>query len=313
MAGDRMGKDPGVVVERKGKKMPANNSVGSFCFSIRRCLLVGFAACMSVMALDLQTVAAQMINVQTPFRTARDTYYERNGVNFGLNFGGNGRIVGLNPAGQLMPNIRLTQGSAGQAIPTVGGYNPNASLRTGFAIAGGDFNGSSLGLEFGKGSSRSMSSQTPSVTVMNGQIGSIFSGANRPFVTRIDPVIGLGGGRSGSSLIRRPASEATQSASTETAAATRSYSNSQSTAVRGDVSIAEIKKQRRLNEMVQDKKMLQDLQQLVDKANSLVSQGEYGAARAKLGRALRLVSDRTDMQDVREHLQAQLYELKGKR
>lgn len=282
------------------------------------------AASMLVIAPGAETASAQMINVATPFRTTGDTYYERNGMNFGMSFPGNGRIRGLNAAGQLLPNIQITQGGAGAVTPSFGGYNPNASLRTGFATIGGNPN-ISFGLELGKGSRRSISSQTPSVTMMNGQFGSIFSGANRPFVTRIDPVIGMGGGR-GSSLLRRPnldsynyrtdGSEAEglqlgdQSAD-ESAAKT--YSNPHSTATRGDISVADIKAQRKLSEMVQDQQLLKELDDLMKLADDLESQEKYGAARAKYSRALRKVSDRKDLAEVRQILRDKLNSLRGKR
>ena len=75
-----------------------------------------FAACFSMTAFSVVGVSAQLINVGIPFRSAGDSYYERNGVAFGLNFRGNGRIVGLNPAGQITPNIAITQGSFGGGI-----------------------------------------------------------------------------------------------------------------------------------------------------------------------------------------------------
>lgn len=270
-------------------------------------------ACMIVMAFQADSTSAQMINVRTPFQSNTGTFYERTGINFGFSFGGNRRIRGLSPTGQLLPRIQVTQGSAGVTAPTQGGYDPNASLRTGFATVGGDVN-VAFGLEMGKGSRRSSSTQTPSVTMMNGQIGSIFSGAQRPFVTRIDPVIGRGGGN-GLSIIRRPgySNDGIEATETVSEPAPRTYSNPNSTAVHGDISIADIKKQRRLEEMVQDQEMLQELQELISKASTLASQGEYGAARAKFGRALRKVSDRPDLTDVKEHLQEKLAELKGKR
>jgi len=275
------------------------------------------AASIGVMATQMQSVSAQMINVQSPFRTTGDNFYERNGINFGLNFPGSSRIVGLNPAGQLLPHIPLTQGTASNVVPAFGGYNPNASLRTGFTTLGRNPN-ISFGLELGKGSRRSISSQTPSVTMMNGQVASIFSGANRPFVTRIDPVIGMGSGW-GFSLARRPgpasmnAAQPAVSASEPPPEMERTYSNPNTTATRGELSISDIRKQRKLNEMVQDQELLRELETLTQRANALVQQGKYGAARAKYGRALRKISDRREMQEAREFIQARLNELRDKR
>ncbi|MGV3486549.1 MAG: hypothetical protein ACO1RT_19180 [Planctomycetaceae bacterium] len=64
----------------------------------------------------------------------------------------------------------------GQQVTTT---TPSQSLGSGF------FEGN-----FVQGSSRTISSATPSLTTMNGYPGSFFSGQVRPFVTGITPVVG---------------------------------------------------------------------------------------------------------------------------
>ncbi len=142
------------------------------------------------------TASAQQILVSTPFTNVSDSFYERNGVNFGFSLpGGTGngsRIVGYGPGG-ITPNIGFNQGSFGATIPPVGGYSPNSSARFGFGRIGNGGGGFSLGFELGKGSSRSISSTTPSLMVQNGGYGSLFHGTVSPFVTGVIPVIGSSG------------------------------------------------------------------------------------------------------------------------
>ena len=74
--------------------------------------------------------------------------------------------------------------------------NPTTTVTDSFGTPGGggalqfNFGGSPVRLNFGRGSSRTISSTTPSLTVQNGFGGSIFSGQWRPFVTGVTPVVG---------------------------------------------------------------------------------------------------------------------------
>ena len=147
---------------------------------------------------------AQQVQIGTPFNTVTDEYYERIGVGFGFtlpaspNFRRNGGrgIVGLLPNGQIDPRgITFSQGSVNSAVPPFGGFDPGAQGQFGFAVrkGGGGFN---LNLFGGKGSSRTLTSQTPSIVVPNGVPGTIADQTLRPFVTGITPVVGsfsLGG------------------------------------------------------------------------------------------------------------------------
>ena len=75
------------------------------------------------------------------------------------------------------------------APPPFGNFDPNSGLRSGVAFGGNGVNGT-LGFTFGQGSSRTITSTTPSVTLMDGVPGGITSQTIRPFVTGITPVVG---------------------------------------------------------------------------------------------------------------------------
>ena len=260
-------------------------------------------ACFAMMASSSGVLLGQMINVQTPFQSNRDSFYERQGIGFGLSFPGNSKIRGLSPAGQILPNVQLTQGSFDQAIPGFGGYRPNSSLRTGFTTG----NGLSLGLEMGKGFRRSSVSQAPSVTMMNGGSASIFSGSMRPFVTRIDPVLGAGL-NSPRLYKKRPE---TDPADSNRVSPAPSYANS--TAARGEMSVSDIKNQKQQSQQRQNQALKAEINDLITAAESLEAQGKYGAARAKYGRALRMTKQQPGFSELSYRLSETLEGLRNKR
>lgn len=265
-------------------------------------ILMAFA-CVVMMASSTDALLGQMINVQTPFQSNRDSFYERQGIGFGLSLPGSSNIRGLSPAGQILPNVQLTQGSFGQAIPGFGGYRPNSSLRTGITTG----NGLSLGLEMGKGFRRSSVSQAPSVTMMNGGSASIFSGSLQPFVTRIDPVLGAGL-NSPRLYKKRPATEPSDSHQVSPAA---SYASS--TAARGDVSVSDIQNQKQLAQQQQDQALRSEIDDLISAAEALEAKGKYGAARAKYGRALRMTRQQPGFSELGYQLSETLKGLRNKR
>ncbi|MDG2014287.1 MAG: hypothetical protein P8J33_12335 [Pirellulaceae bacterium] len=256
-----------------------------------------------LMALPAISLNAQMINVQTPFQSNQDSFYERQGIGFGFSVPGGNRIRGLSPAGQVLPNVQLTQGSFGSTIPGFGGYQPNSSLRTGFVTG----NGLSFGLEMGKGFRRSSVSQTPSVTMMNGGSASIFSGSQVPFITSINPVVGAG--FSSSRLYRKPS---TDQAIDSSSVPPSSYYE-QSTASQGDLSVADIRKQRQASMQLEKQALRAELESLIATAESLEAQGKYGSARAKYGRALRKTQQHESLSDLRYSLEETLRGLRNKR
>ena len=268
------------------------------------------------MALFAESLRAQQIKVGTPLQRSSDSYFERQGINFGFFMNGNSRIRGLSPTGQILPNIVVSQNSVGSAIPQVGGFDPNSQLTSGVGVFGSN-GGFSLGLFAGKGSSRSLTSTTPSVVMQNGQVGSIFSGTQRPFVVGLTPV--LGGAQTGPVLAwPRTTNTPLQLSSDPTpddwqTHEPTTYSNNNSTAAQGDISIAEIERQKAIALDAANAELVADIDSLVTAAQDHIDAGEYGAARAKFGRALRKMGDNTGMQELRDTVLAQLAVIRDKR
>lgn len=135
---------------------------------------------------------AQLINIETPLHVSGERSFERFGVNFGFGFpagrGPGSRVVGLGPQGQWLPYIGFQQHAGG--IPPFGGYSPAAGAQFGFRRIGPNGGGFGLGFQFAQGSQRTNVTTAPSLTVMNGGSGYLFSGAQRPFVTGVVPVLG---------------------------------------------------------------------------------------------------------------------------
>lgn len=124
------------------------------------------------------TAAAQQAVVGTPFNSVNDSFFERIGVGFNFSI----------PNGNNPP-IVFRQGGAAGAIPAFGGFDPNAGANLGFGIRGGGFN-ANFNISAAQGSNRTFSSVTPSVTIPNGGTGFISNGSQRPFVTGLIPVVG---------------------------------------------------------------------------------------------------------------------------
>ena len=113
---------------------------------------------------------AQQVTVGTPLNSVSDSFFERTGVSWGGRIGGVDFSIG---------------GGINAAMPQFGGFQPNAGLNMGFGGTRGFLN---LGMS--QGSRRSMISQTPSVTMMNGLSASIHETSNSPFVVSYIPVVG---------------------------------------------------------------------------------------------------------------------------
>lgn len=255
---------------------------------------------------------AQLINVQMPLNNSRDNYYGGTGISFGGMFGGNNRIRGFNAAGQITPNIIFGQGSAGATIPPFGGYDPNAGLNTGIIYNGSNF-GFGLGVSAGKGNTRSVVSRAPSVTMFNGQSGSIFSGESRPFVTGITPVVGnmTGVGLLPLQLprdlnipvhIEHPINDSPFT-----------YGSPNSTATSGVLSLAEISRLKASKEQEEILQSIRDMESLIANARELVENGEFGAARIKYSRALRKLGENVGTSELRETVSNELEAIKNKR
>jgi hypothetical protein len=116
---------------------------------------------------------AQQATIGTPFHTLRDSFFESSGISWSGNYRG----------------ITFSYGGAALAVPPFGSPQSTAGLSTNFAIAGknGQIN---FGFNFGQGNTQTLTSQTPSVTIMNGQTGYVSDSSLSPFVLGAVPVVG---------------------------------------------------------------------------------------------------------------------------
>ena len=258
---------------------------------------------------------AQQIYVEAPGTRVTDSFYENMGVSFGFSLpGGQGngsRVVGLLPDGRLNPlgNIIFSQNGSASAIPPFGGYDPNANANFGYGILTPGGGGYTLGIQFGSGSTRSVSSVTPGIMVQNGFGGSIGSGAFRPFVTGVVPVVGdddsyypplmdngvtrainsgqldLGSLGKNTQHVDRAASSAEDSAAV-------------STAEQSAPSVQTLKAAR-AERMAQRES---ELEQLLSDVDNLENEGDYPAARSCLRQAIKLCQDPRQKKGLRAHL-----------
>jgi hypothetical protein len=262
---------------------------------------------------------AQNINVATPTTSISDSFHENHGVNFGFSIpGGRGngsRVVGLSPTGQILPNLMFTQGAGvGSAF---GGYDPNSSGRFGF----GNQN-FSLGFDFSKGSTRTLSNTTPSLTVQNGFGGSMFDGTYRPFATSVTPIIGgypvgdpYGGynqnaGRfyaaPDNAVTRALASgqlDLSQPSTTEPIESDFSnvdFGDPNSSAMHGDLPVSEIKAARA--KAIQLAR--QQFEKLLDEAESAELQVDYATAVEAYREMLKMVNDKPTKEKLRSKIRA---------
>ena len=134
-----------------------------------RCLAFAITATILPACLATESTWAQQATISSPFHRIGDSFSENIHSNWGLNFR-NGFFRFGSPAG------------AGVG-PQGGGAN--VGFNTSFGGGNGFFN-----LSAGQGSRRSMVSETPSVTIMNGGTGVISDTSQRPFVISVVPVVG---------------------------------------------------------------------------------------------------------------------------
>ena len=145
---------------------------------------------------QLRRLQDQQVRNELRFNTLNDSFYERQGVNFGFNLrgadpaGGRG-VIGLDPTGQPTPNgdLQFRQGGAASAVPQFGGHDAGSDGTLGFATRG---NEGDLLFNFfsGQGSSRSNVTQAPVVVIPNGGSGTVSDTSQTPFVTGVIPVVG---------------------------------------------------------------------------------------------------------------------------
>lgn len=120
--------------------------------------------------------SAQMVTTGTPFNRVSDSFHENigtswslQGKNWSMSFGGNNALPGQAPFGN--------PGGAGGGI------------QGGVGFGGNGFTGNIWG-RMEQGSSRSLVSQTPSVTTFNGVPGMMSDTQQTPFVISNTPVVG---------------------------------------------------------------------------------------------------------------------------
>jgi hypothetical protein len=207
---------------------------------------------------------AQQVAIETPFQNFSDSFYENIGINW------NYRRSDRNGNGFFF-------NGPGATAPPFGMGDPGSDSRFGFSRRSGN---SQFNLNFtaGQGSDRSNSVQSPRVMVPNGGTGFISDTSLRPFVTGIIPVVGNRGFRPPMRMTSpleqavntiRQNPEILEQARREIAAekeqaiqarrnngslSIRASSNN-STANRGDISVAAIKAQHAAGQRSQDKEL----------------------------------------------------------
>lgn len=108
--------------------------------------------------------------VSTPIVNANDGFYEYVGSQWSVH--GRGWFFNF----------------GGGALPPFGGFDPNSGIQGGGSFQHGNFGGS-FHFMAAQGNSRTLTSTTPEITMINGVPGAFFSGTQTPFVTQIVPTV----------------------------------------------------------------------------------------------------------------------------
>ncbi len=151
---------------------------------------------------SLRRLQNLQITIEVRFITLSDTFFERIGVDFDVQFDDNTRMlpkddsgpsatIGLSAANGTPTadlDIRLDQNIFTPTTPTFGGFDAGAASSIGFAILS-DIEAFFF-LQAVQGNSRSNIMQAPKVTLFDGQLATINDTSSRPFVTSITPVVG---------------------------------------------------------------------------------------------------------------------------
>jgi len=116
---------------------------------------------------------AQQATIGTPFRTLHDSFFENSSISWSGNYRG----------------VTFSYGGAALAVPPFGSPQNTAGLTTNFAFVGKDGQ-INFGLNFSQGNNQALTTQTPSVTIMNGQTGYVSDTSLTPFVISAIPVVG---------------------------------------------------------------------------------------------------------------------------
>ncbi len=124
---------------------------------------------------QLRRMQDLQVTVEVPFRTVSDSFYEKMGVG-----SWSGNIKG-------MP---FSIGGGEQAIPQFGGYDPSAGLKTGIAFMHRDSTVEFPNIELNQGYRQTAVTQSPKVTLFNGQRAYVSDTSQSPFVISVIPVVG---------------------------------------------------------------------------------------------------------------------------
>ncbi len=170
-------------------------SMNQFSFLSRRKTVALAAVTAAFYLSNGRETLAQQVTIGAPMTNSGTSFQENIGIGWGFNIptsnpaaGGRG-VVGMGPNG---PQQGIGFGFGGPANVPFGLGNQNPA-NLGFQINGG--NGGRLGFNIfaEQGASTTLTSQTPMLTVMNGQQGFFASTIQRPFVTGLIPVVSDGG------------------------------------------------------------------------------------------------------------------------
>lgn len=246
---------------------------------VKRMLLASWIV-MAVSVGRTDMALGQQVTLGTPMQRLNDSFYESFGFNWGFRSN--------RPGGLFFHN-----GGAGQAVPPFGNFNPNS--QAGFGFGG---NGWHFGFSGGAGSSRSIISETPYVTVPNGGFGYVGNQSLRPFVTGVVPVVGDGSRTMLDERLRRLAEEGSQDARNyrgkdiQGAVAASNDDpmslgpQTPSSAEQSELSVAEIRRRQQAAEAA----MSAEIDQLVARARSAEADGKRAVARIYLEQAARRAS-----------------------
>ncbi len=258
---------------------------------------------------QLRRMQGQQVRIGTQFHTMQDDFFERIGANFSFSLPGRGNLVGLDPLGNPTPDgsIQFRQGGFNSALPAFGGHDPAADAQTGFSILK---NGAAFNFNFaaGQGNNRTLVTQAPSVVIQDGQQGFVSDTFQRPFVTGVIPVVGdmsvappfavmptyvsplqekirrlreqqQQGGHvayGGRTAVDAPVNDASAH---EASASSAAPAGGSSSATRGDVSVAEIKRQKAAEKAAEAEANATEILALIERARGAEELDKVGIAR----------------------------------
>ena len=149
------------------------------------------------------------IVIEVRFITLTDNFFERVGIDFDFALNDNAENIGVGgdvvsesgvvgissgaedgqfPAPTSNLDLQFLQGGFARAVPAFGGFDAASAANFGFAILS-DIEVFFL-IQASKGNTRTNVTNSPTVTMFNGQSATVTDGFQRPFVTSVTPVVG---------------------------------------------------------------------------------------------------------------------------